>query len=355
MNASFDTRANAGISLYIHRLVPHLARLCDLSILTPDPQLFGPCGRTIQIPESVRFPIRRTLWVLTRLRAYCQDDCDVLLCLTPAVPVPAALPTIAVVHDLTPLKIRRLNPVKGKLAFWAGLQSLRFADRAVTDSCHTRDDLVSTRILPVERTAVAFCGPGVEPSLEQTDYARQFTPFVLCVGSLAPHKNLVRLISSFARLRAEPNLKLILVGAGSEEQVQRLERAVAANHLQPRVVMLTALSDPQLSSLYRHCRVMVCPSVYEGFGLPVLEAMLHGAPVACSSASSLPEVAGGAALLFNPFSARDIADKLQTLLDSPGLSARLGELGHERAAGFTWERTARTLYECAAGLVCLPI
>jgi alpha-1,3-rhamnosyl/mannosyltransferase len=275
----------------------------------------------------------------------------VLLCLTPAVPVPAALPTIAVVHDLTPLKIRQLNPVKGKLAFWAGLQSLRFADRAVADSCHTRDDLVSKRLLPPERTAVAFCGPGIVPASVQTDYARQFVPFVLCVGSFAPHKNLARLVSSFARLHADPDLKLILAGSGSPEQIQRLRLFVADNCLQSRVLMPEMVTDHQLSSMYRHCRVTVCPSVYEGFGLPVLEAMLHGAPVACSSVSSLPEVAGGAALLFNPFSARDIADKLQTLLDSPSLAARLSELGRERAAWFTWERTARTLYECAAGLV----
>jgi glycosyltransferase involved in cell wall biosynthesis len=351
LNAAFDTRANAGISLYTRRLVPHLARLCDLSILTPDPNLFSPYGRTIGIPEGVRYPVRRLLWISTRLRAYCRKDCDALLCLTPAVPVPTLLPTIAVVHDLTPLKVRGLNPIKEKASFWAGLQTLRLADRVVTDSRCTRDDLTAMNLLPRRRATVAFCGPGISPSSEDTEYAKRFIPFVLYVGSHAPHKNVVRLIHSFARIRAERDLKLVLVGNGSEEQLGRVARTVRADSIQSRVILLSGVSDAQLSSLYQHCRLLACPSVYEGFGLPVLEAMLHGAPVACSAVTSLPEVAGGAALLFDPYSVRDIADKLQRLLDSPGLMTRLSDVGRDRAALFTWERTARTIYECAAGLV----
>lgn len=350
VSAPFDTRVNAGISLYIRRLVPHLAERCDLTILTPDPQLFTQCGRAIQIPESVRFRVKRLFWILTRLRAYCREDYDVLLCLTPAVPAPTLLPTIAVVHDLTPLKLRRLNPITEKVSFWAGLQTLRVADRVVTDSCSTMDDFAAMNLLPRRLATVAFCGPGISASNEEADFARQFIPFILYVGSHAPHKNVIRLIHSFARVRAEQDLKLVLVGSGSEEQLRRVARTVRADGLQSRVTLLDRVSDIQLSSLYQHCRLLACPSLYEGFGLPVLEAMLHGAPVACSSVSSLPEVAGDAAVLFDPLSVQDIADKLQTLLDSPGLAAQLRENGLARAARFTWERTARTIHECAVRL-----
>ncbi|MCX6842265.1 MAG: glycosyltransferase family 1 protein [candidate division WOR-3 bacterium] len=350
VSAPFDTRAYAGISLYIRSLVPHLAEHCDLSILTPDPHILCRYGRAIEIPDGVRYPVRRMLWVLTRLRAYCREKYDVLLCLTPGVPVPTLLPTIAVVHDLTPLKIRGLNPIKEKTSFWVGLQTLRFADRVVTDSHCTRGDLAAMNLLPRRRATVAFCGPGIVPSGEDTDYAKRFVPYVLYVGSHAPHKNVIRLIHSFARVRAERNLKLVLVGSGSEEQLGHVARTVRADSIQSRVIILSGVSDAQLSSLYQHCRLLVCPSVYEGFGLPVLEAMLHGAPVACSAVASLPEVAGGAALLFDPYSVRDMADKLQTLLDSPGLVTRLSEIGRNRATLFTWERTARTIYECATGL-----
>jgi glycosyltransferase involved in cell wall biosynthesis len=350
VSAPFDTSANVGISLYIRRIVPHLARCCDLTILTPDPQLFSQYGRAIGIPESVRFRVRRLLWVLTRLRAYCREDYDVLLCLTPAIPVPTLLPTVAVVHDLTPLKIRRLNPITEKASFWAGLQTLRLADRVVTDSRSTMEDFARMNILPRRRAAVAYCGPGIYPSLEEADYAKQFVPFILYVGSHAPHKNVFRLIHSFARVRAERSLKLVLVGSGSKEQLARVARTVATHGIQSHVILLDGVSDAQLSSLYQRCRLLVCPSLYEGFGLPVLEAMLHGAPVACSTASSLPEVAGDAAVLFDPLSIQDMADKLQTLLDNPDLAARLSEIGRDRAALFTWERTARTIHERACAL-----
>jgi glycosyltransferase involved in cell wall biosynthesis len=350
VSAPFDTRANAGISLYIRALVPHLAKHCNLSILTPDPHLFSRYGRAIGIPEGVRYPVRRMLWILTGLRAHCSENYDVLLCLTPGVPVPALLPTIAVVHDLTPLKVRGLNPIKEKVSFWVGLQTLRLADRVITDSHCTRDDLTAMSLVPHRRTAVAFCGPGISPSNEDIDYAKRFTPFILYVGSLAPHKNVIRLIHSFARVRAEQDLKLVLVGNGSQEQIGRVARAATTDSIRSRVIMLSGVSDAQLSSLYQHCRLLACPSLYEGFGLPVLEAMLHGAPVACSCVSSLPEVAGGAAVLFDPLSVHDMADKIQTLIDSPNLAARLSEIGRDRATKFTWEQTTRTICECAAGL-----
>jgi len=348
VSAPFDACSNAGIALYIRRVIPHLAKHCDLTILTPDPLLLSQYGRAVGIPKGVKYPVRRVLWALTRLGAHCRRDYDVLLCLTPTVAVPALIPTIAVVHDLTPLKARRLNPIKEKASFLVGLQSLRLADRIVTDSCSTRDDFAIMNLLPRRKTTVGFCGPGVSVSHAEADYAKQFAPFALYVGSHAPHKNVVRLIHSFARVRAERGLRLVLVGSGSEEQLGRAAQAVAKHGLQTRVTLLNGVTDAQLSSLYQECKLLACPSLYEGFGLPVLEAMLHGAPVACSSVSSLPEVAGDAAVLFDPLSVQDMADKIQTLLDSPNLAARLSEIGRDRATRFTWERTARIIYECAA-------
>jgi len=350
VSAPFDTRVNAGISLYIRKLIPALTKHCDLTILTPTPQSFSQYGRAIGISGSVQFRVRRLSWTLARLPFYCTQDHDVLLCLTPAIPVPPLLPTIAVVHDLTPLKVRGLNPITEKASFWAGLQTLRLADRVVTDSRSTMDDFVSMKLLPHRRTSVAFCGPGISLSYDEAEFARQFVPFVLYVGSHAPHKNVIRLVHSFARVYAERELRLVLVGSGSEEQLGRAAQAVAKHGLQRRVTLLNGIADAQLSSLYQQCRLLACPSLYEGFGLPVLEAMLHGAPVACSSVSSLPEVAGDAAVLFDPLSVQDMADKIQTLLDSPDFAARLSEIGRDRATRFTWDRTARTIYECAAGL-----
>ena len=343
LNAAFDTLADVGISLYIRRLVPHLAELCDLSILTPDPHLFTDYGRVVQIPECVRSTPRRTLWTLTRLAAHCRDS-DVLVCATPAIPMHSRLPTVAVVHDLTPLVCRRLVPVKEKAAFWMGLQTLRLAHRVITDSSQTKVDLAKMGLLPRRRISVGYCGAGISPTTERIDYASQFMPFVLHVGSHAPHKNVARLIKAFSRVKSDPDLKLVLVGTGSTLQLDSIGQTITANGLRSRVVMLDGLSAGQMSSLYRGCRLVVCPSLYEGFGLPVLEGMAHGAPVACSAVSSLPEVAGEAATLFDPRSVADMASKMQATLDDPRAPSLAMERGTTRASLFTWERTARTIY-----------
>jgi len=350
ISAPFDASADAGISLYVRRVIPHLATRCQLTVLTPNPKLLSECGRVIAIPENVRFRIRRLTWVLTRLRAYCNGSYDALLCLTPAVPIAAPLPAIAVVHDLTPLKVRELNPITEKVSFWAGLQTLRCADWVVTDSHSTLEDLAAASILPRQRITVGYCGPGLLPSNAAADYAKQFIPYILYVGSHAPHKNVIRLIRSFARVVGTRNLKLVLVGDGSIEQLSHAARAISEEGLQSRVTLLNRVPDAHLSSLYKHCQLLACPSLYEGFGLPVLEAMLHGAPIVCSSVSSLPEVAGDAAILFDPLSVQDIADKLQALLDNPALATRLSEAGRHRADLFTWERTASAIYESVSAL-----
>lgn len=351
INAAFNTCLNVGISLYIQRLLPHLAQLYELTILTPDPEIFQPYGETITLPDYVRFSLRRTIWTLTELSQYCIKSYDLLFSPTPALPLFCKIPAIAVVHDLTPLRMRKLVPVKEKTAFWLGLQSLRFASMVITVSNFTKNDLLKVKLIPERRIAVALNGPGVLPSVEEDNFSRQFVPYILYVGTNAPHKNLPRLISAFARLKSPSTLKLILVGGGSPAQHLRIKALIAHYQLDARVVIFEELPANRLSSLYKHCTVLVCPSLYEGFGLPVLEAMLHGAPIACSAVASFPEIAGNAAVLFNPYSVEDIAEKIQFLLDDPQKRAELGNLGRERARLFSWERTARTIYESAQRLL----
>jgi glycosyltransferase involved in cell wall biosynthesis len=351
LSAAFATDRDVGISLYLRRLAPCLARMCDLRILTPDPELFRRYGETIRVGSAVRDNVRRLLWTLACLPAYCTRDCDVVLCPTPAVPVPSPIPTVAVVHDLTPLKVPALNPAREKAVFWAGLQTLRSAGRVITDSCHTRNDLVAAGVVASSRIRVARCGPGVTPSDDDVDFALCLRPFILYVGSFAPHKNLPRLLRAFARLAIGTDLRLILAGDASPEQAERVTALAGLLGIAPRLSSLRRLTSGQLSSLYRHCQLLACPSLYEGFGLPVLEAMTHGAPVACSSASSLPEVAGDAAVLFDPLSVHDMAEKMQSVLVDSALSDRLRELGRTRSRMFSWERTAEVVYSSASELV----
>jgi glycosyltransferase involved in cell wall biosynthesis len=172
-------------------------------------------------------------------------------------------------------------------------------------------------------------------------------PFLLCVGDLQPRKNHIGLIRAFARLtESYPQLKHSLVLAGKETWFAgEIRRAARQSGAADRIHFTGWTSDEDLLNLYNACDVFVFPSFYEGFGLPVVEAMACGRAVVCSNTSSLPEVADSAALLVDPYSVEEIVRAIVDLLVDPGLRVRMERLGLQRAAHFNWERTARTTLE----------
>lgn len=159
---------------------------------------------------------------------------------------------------------------------------------------------------------------------------------VLCVAQKRPYKNLGRLIRALPEL--DPDVVLVLPGAATAHEAEL--RALADElGVRERVRFPDWLSDAELGELYALSDAFVLPSLIEGFGIPVLEAMAHGVPVACSNVSALPEVAGDAALLFDPERQDEITGAIRRLLDDPALAARLRARGRERVGHFTWERT----------------
>lgn len=162
--------------------------------------------------------------------------------------------------------------------------------------------------------------------------------FLLTVGSANPTKNVGALVDAFARL-ARPDLALVIVG-GDNARVFAGRAALAEP---PGVLRTGPLGDTSLKALYRHAAGFVFPSTYEGFGLPPLEAMAEGCPVAVADAASLPEVCGDAALYFDPTSAPAIDDALHRLLDDAALRSRLKRAGAARAAAFSWAASAARL------------
>jgi glycosyltransferase involved in cell wall biosynthesis len=162
----------------------------------------------------------------------------------------------------------------------------------------------------------------------------------LYVGNIKPHKNLVRLIDAFDGLRRDgfENLKLLIIG----DEISKwpaLRRAVHKHKLHKHVRFLGFLSDESLHVLYRLAAVFVFPSLYEGFGLPPLEAMASGTPVVTSNVSSLPEVVGDAAVQVDPYDAVAIKEGIKSVLTNPELRAQLREKGLLRAREFSWERS----------------
>ena len=175
--------------------------------------------------------------------------------------------------------------------------------------------------------------------------------FVLYVGTIEPRKNLPRLVEAFARLAPHfPKLQLVLAGAMGW-LTHELSRTLEAVGLGARVVLPGFIAETDKPALLAACTLFVYPSLYEGFGLPVLEAMASGAPVITSNVSSLPEVAGNAAVLIDPLSTDSLTQAMDELLRSPARQAELRRRGPEQAAHFTWERTAsltaRVYADCA--------
>lgn len=221
-------------------------------------------------------------------------------------------------------------------------RSAKAADRVVTISEFVKDEVVRVIGLDPDRVDAVPLGPGLDPGPAtgaQEVRARHglgVRPLVLSVSARRAHKNLERLIDAMA---AVPNATLVLPGYPGPEDDALREHAASAG-LADRVKMLGWVSDEDLEGLYAAATCLAFPSLAEGFGLPVLEAMRRGLPVACSATTSLPEVAGDAALLFDPMSTDAIADAVRRLVADDALRERLRAAGLERAAQFSWEGTA---------------
>jgi glycosyltransferase involved in cell wall biosynthesis len=203
---------------------------------------------------------------------------------------------------------------------------------------------------------------GVEPRWKRVEEAEEVrakldsygirSPYFLHVGRLQARKNLVRLVEAFHRLRAQHEAphKLVLVGRESWESGE-IFAAIRRLGLESEVVHLGYVPGEDLPHLYTGAEAVVFPSLFEGFGIPVIEAMSFGTPVVTSRATSLPEVAGDAALLVDPYSTEEIAEAMRRVIAESGLRETLRQRGMERARQFTWRRTAletKRIYERAS-------
>lgn len=271
-------------------------------------------------------------------------------------PVRRGTPALLTVHDLSFVR----DPESAAPTLRAYLntvvpRSVARADHILADSQATRNDLLELYRAPADKVSVLYSGvdPVFQPVTDpaalaavRAKYDLGTAPFIFSVSTLQPRKNHVRLIQAFAALSQSLDASLQLVIAGGKGWLyDSIFAEVERRGLQERVRFPGFVADADLPALYSAARVLAYPSLYEGFGLPLLEAMACGTPVVTSTASCLPEVAGDAALLVDPFDVPALASALERTIADEALRAGLIARGFARARAFTWEAAARQLID----------
>jgi glycosyltransferase involved in cell wall biosynthesis len=307
----------------------------------------------VKLPSGRLRTAARFVWQNTLMgRVAQQHRVDVMLFPANLVPARFPVPAVLITNDFSSLFYREHLPhVRRGLAKRVldveRVRSCRRADVLLTISEFTASETV--RIAGVDREQIRVVHLGVRDFQVPDPIAARATvvkyglrrPFVLAVASLMEHKNLPRLIAAFSSAAKGElaSFDLVLVGQPGSGQGE-IRRSIEEHDLADRVLLAGFVPDCDLPAFYRAADIFVLPSLYEGFGFPVLEAGTCGTAVAAARAGSLPEVIGDAALLFDPWDVRDIARSLCSLAASPALRDELGRKARERAAQFSWTRTA---------------
>jgi glycosyltransferase involved in cell wall biosynthesis len=316
-------------------LSPHPARLRSLKL----PANFEPIGvwpgqSLVRVPVATPMAVRR-------------QKADLLHMTTYVAPPWSPCPMVVTIHDLSFLEYPHAFSWRVRTMLRTLVPgSVARAARVIAVSEWTKQDLIRHYGVPAEKIVVTPEAP--PPGFQRLPDAPRLPlppgvaePFVLAVGNLEPRKNLTRLIEAFGLLIRQHGFsgQLVLVGK-AQLRAGDAQRAVRESGVESRVVFTGFVSHDDLTLLYNRASLFVYPSLYEGFGLPPLEAMACGCPVVASNVTAMPEVLGDAALLVNPLSNAELAQGMMAVLDRPELAASLRAKGLQRAASYSWRATA---------------
>jgi glycosyltransferase involved in cell wall biosynthesis len=363
MKIAIDARKwrDYGIGTYVRNVVRHLAQIdrettyllfcnpADESALRDLAENFVPV-----VDSSAGYSLREHVSLPLKLRSL---GAELLHSPHYVRPLLCTIPSVVTIHDCIHLLFPQYLP--NRMAFryarFVMGSAIRNSSIVFTVSEASRADIL--RFYPSTDPAKVHVVPNaidaellVDPGEAERDRVRERYQirgrFVLFAGNVKPHKNLERLIRAFARVRCQEgneDLRLVVIG-DDVSRYASLRRTADEAGVRQEVRFFGFVPHETLAALYRMATVFAFPSLYEGFGLPPLEAMACGTPVVTSRISSLPEVVGDGALLVDPYNEDDIAQGIARLLDDQDLRARLVERGLERAASYSWARSARQIH-----------
>jgi len=259
-------------------------------------------------------------------------------------PLFCSAPFIFTIHDLSHIYCPENSSPLIRLYYATVLK--RACHRAVkilTVSEFTRTQIVEWADVPVDKVCNVGCGVDAAYRPEGETYGLEF-PYFLCVSNRKRHKNEFRIVEAFAATRLAPAQHLVFTGESTAE----LAECIGRHHISEQVHFAGVVPEAKLPSLYRSAKALVFVSLYEGFGLPLVEAMACGTPVITSNVTALPETAGGAALLVDPASEEQISEAMRRIVSDTSLRQRLRENGLARAAQFSWDSTTARVHEAVA-------
>lgn len=260
-------------------------------------------------------------------------------------------PAVTSMLDLTTTRFK--NPSKNSLVFTTKQMVYKYLNRVVakrsnqiiTISNYVKNELVKIYSLPPEKITTTYCAADHIPDNPEPINELKGQEFIMYVGRPQPHKNISRLIDAFELLKTKhPKLKLVMAGKKDVLFLQHEERVVKLG-LKNAVFFTDFVSEGQLRWLYENCQAYVFPSLSEGFGLPGLEAMIHGAPVVSSNATCLPEIYGQAAHYFSPHSTKEMAEKIDEVISNKTLRSRLIKQGRHQVKRYSWTQMAKQTLE----------
>ncbi|MBV8894059.1 MAG: glycosyltransferase family 4 protein [Acidobacteria bacterium] len=369
MKIAFDIRRSTdfGVGTYIRNIVRALSRLDRQNryYLIGSPDKAGEIGTLPANFDSVSFrePENSTRGYFAFRTTVRRLECD-LVHIPHLFWIPRALPCryVMTVHDVLEhmASARGQSDVRRSLHFHMTRRVLRGAARIFAVSQFTKSELEKLFGIPSVRVETVYNAiderflHGHASEADHQFIAQRYQvhyPFVLYAGRISPHKNLVRIIEAFSALKAAlekdalyPDLKLIIIGDELSKHPD-LRRTVVKSGVQNEVRFLGFVPIEVLRIFYDEAKVFVFPSLYEGFGLPPLEAMAHGTPVVTSNTSSLPEVVGTAAVLVNPENVFEIMRALHRVLTDQELREKMKQRSSEQSKRFSWDSSARRIFQ----------